>query len=65
MALKGIGSAANTPAAIGLCSSYFPPGPKRTKAYSALGAGQPVGFILGLVLGDIYTHNDIFDINVA
>lgn len=49
MALLGIGSAANTPAAIGLCSSYFPPGTSRNKAFSAMGVGSPVGFILGLI----------------
>ncbi|KAH7885093.1 major facilitator superfamily domain-containing protein [Phlebopus sp. FC_14] len=57
MALKGIGSAANTPAAIGLCSSYFPPGPNRNTAYTALGIGQPIGFILGLVLGGLLTES--------
>ncbi|KIJ59475.1 hypothetical protein HYDPIDRAFT_33163 [Hydnomerulius pinastri MD-312] len=57
MALKGIGSAANTPAAIGLCSSYFPPGPNRNTAYTALGVGQPIGFIMGLVLGGLLTDS--------
>ncbi|KZP30068.1 MFS general substrate transporter [Athelia psychrophila] len=56
-ALLGIGSACNTPAALGIFSSYFPPGPKRNAAYGALGAGQPVGFIMGLVLGGILTDS--------
>ncbi|EGN92575.1 hypothetical protein SERLA73DRAFT_190930 [Serpula lacrymans var. lacrymans S7.3] len=56
MALKGMGAAANTPAAIGLCSSCFPEGPSRNKAYSALGAGQAIGFIMGLVLGGVLTE---------
>jgi MFS family permease len=49
--MEGLGSACNTPAGIGIFSAYFPPGPKRNIAYGALGAGQPVGFIMGLVLG--------------
>ncbi|KAG1758738.1 major facilitator superfamily domain-containing protein [Suillus occidentalis] len=57
MALLGIGSAANTPAAIGLCSSYFPPGANRNKAFSALGIGSPVGFILGLVASGLLTES--------
>lgn len=57
MALLGIGSAANTPAAIGLCSSYFPPGANRNKAFSALGVGSPVGFILGLVASGLLTES--------
>ncbi|KAG2118366.1 major facilitator superfamily domain-containing protein [Suillus clintonianus] len=57
MALLGIGSAANTPAAIGLCSSYFPPGANRNKAFSALGVGSPVGFILGLIASGLLTES--------
>jgi MFS family permease len=54
MAMEGLGSACNTPTAIGLFSAHFPPGPKRNIAYGALGAGQAVGFIIGLVLGAPY-----------
>ncbi|KAF4568600.1 hypothetical protein EYR40_009994 [Pleurotus pulmonarius] len=57
IALKGLGAAANTPSGIGLLSSYFPPGPKRNKAFGALGAGQPLGFIGGLILGGILTDS--------
>lgn len=53
IALKGLGAAANTPSGIGLLSSYFRPGPKRNKAFGALGAGQPLGFIGGLILGTV------------
>ncbi|KZP16508.1 MFS general substrate transporter [Athelia psychrophila] len=56
-ALLAIGSACNTPAAFGIFSSYFPPGPKRNAAYGALGAGQPVGYIMGLVLGGILAES--------
>lgn len=51
MACNGIGVAAITPAAIGLCTSYFEPGASRNRAFGILGGAQPVGFILGLVLG--------------
>ncbi|KAJ8522255.1 hypothetical protein ONZ45_g1154 [Pleurotus djamor] len=57
IALKGLGAAANTPSGIGLLSSYFPPGPKRNKAFGALGAGQPLGFIGGLIFGGILTDS--------
>ncbi|KAK7044587.1 MFS general substrate transporter [Favolaschia claudopus] len=57
VAAMGIGAAANTPSAIGLLSTCFPPGTKRNKAYGVLGAGQPLGFILGLVLGGILTQS--------
>jgi len=55
MAMEGLGSACNTPAGIGIFSAYFAPGLKRNKAFGALGAGQPVGFIMGLVLGNVMT----------
>ncbi|KAJ7590083.1 major facilitator superfamily domain-containing protein [Mycena floridula] len=56
-ALLGIGAAANTPAGIGLFVAYFPPGPNRNKAFGVLGAGQPLGFILGLMLGGIIVES--------
>ncbi|KIJ26063.1 hypothetical protein M422DRAFT_272920 [Sphaerobolus stellatus SS14] len=51
MACNGIGIAAITPAAIGSCTTYFPPGASRNRAFGILGGAQPVGFILGLLLG--------------
>ncbi|KAF9493130.1 MFS general substrate transporter [Pleurotus eryngii] len=57
VALKGMGAAANTPAGIGLLSIYFPPGPKRSTAFGAVGAGQPLGFIGGLVVGGVLTDS--------
>ncbi|KIK54808.1 hypothetical protein GYMLUDRAFT_48358 [Collybiopsis luxurians FD-317 M1] len=53
VALKGLGAAANTPAGIRIFVSHFPAGPSRNKAFGILGAGQPLGFILGLVLGGV------------
>ena len=60
MAMEGLGSACNTPTAIGLFSAHFPPGPKRNLAFGALGAGQAVGFIIGLVLGALHLLIDLW-----
>ncbi|KAF7347388.1 MFS general substrate transporter [Mycena venus] len=57
VAAMGLGAAANTPSGLGLFSAFFPPGPKRNKAYGVLGAGQPLGFILGLILGGILAQS--------
>ncbi|KAJ7757476.1 MFS general substrate transporter [Mycena metata] len=57
VAAMGLGAAANTPSGLGLFSASFPPGPKRNKAYGVLGAGQPLGFILGLILGGILAQS--------
>ncbi|KAF5367005.1 hypothetical protein D9758_003849 [Tetrapyrgos nigripes] len=56
-AFLGLGAAANTPAGISLFSKYFPPGPARNRAFGSLGAGQPIGFILGLILGGILVQS--------
>ncbi|KAJ7157097.1 major facilitator superfamily domain-containing protein [Mycena filopes] len=58
VAAMGLGAAANTPSGLGLFSASFPPGPKRNKAYGVLGAGQPLGFILGLILGGILAQSN-------
>ncbi|KAJ7826961.1 major facilitator superfamily domain-containing protein [Mycena leptocephala] len=50
LAMLGLGAAANTPAAIGIILC-FPPGPRRNTAFEVLGAGQPLGYIFGLVVG--------------
>ncbi|KAF8190651.1 major facilitator superfamily-domain-containing protein [Mycena galopus ATCC 62051] len=57
LAMLGLGAAANTPAAIGIIASHFPPGPRRNTALGVLGAGQPLGYILGLVLGGLLTES--------
>nr|GAT47431.1 predicted protein [Mycena chlorophos] len=57
VALTGIGAAANTPSGVGLLATFFPPGPKRNAAYGVMGAGQPLGFILGLLLGGVLTQS--------
>ncbi|KAJ7185443.1 major facilitator superfamily-domain-containing protein [Mycena filopes] len=53
MAMLGLGAAANSPTGVSILMSHFPPGPRQNYAFGALGAGQPLGYILGLVLGKI------------
>ncbi|KAJ7185431.1 major facilitator superfamily-domain-containing protein [Mycena filopes] len=50
MAMLGLGAAANTPAGVSILMSHFPPGPRQNNAFGVLGAGQPLGFILGLLI---------------
>lgn len=57
LGLQGIGSAANTPAGISIISSYFPPGKKKNTAFAVLGAGQPIGYIIGMILGGILSQS--------
>ncbi|KAK7028533.1 MFS general substrate transporter [Favolaschia claudopus] len=57
LAMLGLGAAANTPAGIGIIASHFPPGPRRNTAFGVLGAGQPLGYILGLILGGLLSQS--------
>ncbi|KAF7370105.1 MFS general substrate transporter [Mycena sanguinolenta] len=57
LAMLGLGAAANTPAAIGILGSRFPPGSRRNTVFSILGAGQPLGSILGLILGGLFSES--------
>jgi MFS family permease len=52
-ALLGFGPACFVPAAVGILGSTFH-GPVKTRAFAALGAGQPLGFILGLFLAAFF-----------
>lgn len=40
-----------------IISSHFPPGPAKGKAFAILGAGQPIGFIIGMILGGILSES--------
>ena len=51
IACLGVGVAAITPAAIGLCTAYFQTGAARNRAFGIIGGVQAVGFILGLTIG--------------
>ncbi|KIO31629.1 hypothetical protein M407DRAFT_218794 [Tulasnella calospora MUT 4182] len=54
MSLLGLGPAILSPAGAGILGATFPPGSRiRTIAFASLGAGQPIGFITGLVAGGI------------
>lgn len=54
MSLLGLGPAILSPAGAGILGATFPPGSRiRTIAFASLGAGQPLGFITGLVSGGV------------
>ncbi|KAJ6614652.1 major facilitator superfamily-domain-containing protein [Mycena sp. CBHHK59/15] len=59
VAMMGLGAAANTPAGIGIFVAHFPPGSRRNNAFGVLGAGQPIGYILGLVLGGLFSQSRV------
>ena len=36
---------------VSIIATYFPPGKAKNRAFSILGAGQPLGYIIGMILG--------------
>lgn len=50
-ALAGLGLAIASPAAFGITAVSFPNDPERTVAFSALALGNPLGAMLGTLLG--------------
>lgn len=53
-AVLGFGPALLAPAGTGIISESLPDGKFKNGAFAALGAGQPVGFIVGLLFGGIF-----------
>ena len=40
-----------------IISCYFPPGKPRNQAFAILAAGQPFGFIIGMILGGLLSQS--------
>ncbi|SCZ99201.1 BZ3500_MvSof-1268-A1-R1_Chr3-1g05873 [Microbotryum saponariae] len=57
--MLGICAAANTPSGIGILGRHFEPGPRKNIAFALLGAGQPLGFASGLVVGALLTETKL------
>ncbi|KAI0640897.1 major facilitator superfamily domain-containing protein [Trametes meyenii] len=58
VALTGVGAAANTPTGISIFSNHFESGPTKNRAIAALGAGQAVGYVVGLVGGGFLCQSE-------
>lgn len=51
--LQGLGAAAMVPTAIGILGVTFPPGKAKNYAFSAFGAGAPLGGVFGNLFGGV------------
>jgi len=56
-AVQGLALSLCLPSSVMLITSHIPTGSYRNIAFACLGAGQPVGFSVGLVLGGIFVQN--------
>lgn len=55
--VAGIAASLCLPSAVSIINGAFKPGRGRNLAFAAMGAGQPVGFGLGLTLGGVLTES--------
>ncbi|RKO86696.1 major facilitator superfamily domain-containing protein, partial [Blyttiomyces helicus] len=55
-ALQGAGAAMTVPSSVGILGSCYKPGERRNRAFACFTAGSPIGFVVGLVLGGVYTQ---------
>ena len=53
-AMQGLGVSFCLPTAVSISTTNFPAGKARNVALAFMGAGQPIGFLIGLVLGGIF-----------
>lgn len=53
--LQGLGAAANVPTAIGILGTTFPPGKAKNYAFTAYGAGAPLGSVFGNLMSGLIT----------
>ncbi|EST09142.1 Major facilitator superfamily [Kalmanozyma brasiliensis GHG001] len=49
----GLAAAMLIPSGVGILGSSIPEGPIKNRSFAAIGAAQPIGFILGLILGGL------------
>ncbi|EEP81321.1 predicted protein [Uncinocarpus reesii 1704] len=52
-AISGVALSFSLPSAVSIITTTFQPGKRRNIAFACLGAAQPVGFSLGIVLGGV------------
>ncbi|RKO92584.1 major facilitator superfamily-domain-containing protein [Blyttiomyces helicus] len=56
-ALQGAGASLTIPSSVGILGSCYAPGERRNKAFAAFSAGAPIGFVMGLIFGGVYTQD--------
>lgn len=56
-AASGVAQSLCIPASVSLITKHIPSGTYRNVAFACLGAGQPVGFSVGLVIGGVFVQS--------
>lgn len=55
--LAGIATSLCLPSAVSIITTTFPTGQRRNIAFASMGAGQPIGFSIGLTLGGVFADS--------
>ena len=53
--MQGLFSAGSIPAALGILGSAYPPGQRKNKVFATFSAGNPSGWVIGLIIGGLLT----------
>jgi MFS family permease len=53
--MQGLFSAGAIPAALGILGSAYPPGQRKNKVFATFSAGNPSGWVIGLIIGGLLT----------
>jgi MFS family permease len=53
--MQGFFSAGAIPAALGILGAAYPPGQRKNKVFATFSAGNPSGWVVGLIIGGLLT----------
>jgi len=53
--MQGLFSAGSIPAALGILGAAYPPGQRKNKVFATFSAGNPMGWVVGLIIGGLLT----------
>src|SRR5579859_6891171 len=53
--MQGFFSAGSIPGALGILGAAYPPGQRKNRVFAAFSAGNPTGWVIGLIIGGLLT----------
>ena len=53
--MQGFFTAGSIPAALGILGAAYPPGQRKNKVFATFSAGNPTGWVVGLIIGGLLT----------
>ena len=53
--MQGLFTSGSIPAALGILGAAYPPGQRKNKVFATFSAGNPTGWVVGLIIGGLLT----------